>query len=102
MAGCRLRHENEKRRNFLTRHLEEIGVASRYQRFDAVDGRAVAHEYPTILDPGNLGLWLSHEKLLQANSAQDQHLHIIEDDIFAKNAGRMRSSSPERSGKHLR
>jgi hypothetical protein len=31
---------NEVRRKPLTKHLEEIGAASRYQRIEAVDGRA--------------------------------------------------------------
>jgi GR25 family glycosyltransferase involved in LPS biosynthesis len=78
---------NETRRAALTRHLQEVGAADRYQHVDAVNGRAVASQHPTKLDPGNLGLLLSHEKILQQNTATDCHLHIIEDDaIFCKNA----------------
>jgi hypothetical protein len=78
---------NEKRRAALTRHLADVGASSRYQRVEAVDGRAVAHAYNTTLDPGNLGLWLSHEYLSHTYNAPGFHLHIIEDDVvFARNA----------------
>jgi GR25 family glycosyltransferase involved in LPS biosynthesis len=72
---------NEERRQSLVRHLEEVGAAARYERVEAVDGRAVAHLHPTTLDPGALGLWLSDLSLLRANPSPDLHLHIIEDDI---------------------
>ena len=67
------------------RHLTEIGGADRYRRFQAVDGKAVAHEHTTRLSPGNLGCWLSHVNLLRANFSSNMHLHVIEDDtVFAK------------------
>jgi GR25 family glycosyltransferase involved in LPS biosynthesis len=72
---------NEQRRNALVQHLTEIGAAERYERFAAVDGRAEAPGHPTKLDPGNLGLWLSHERLLKA-AATDKHVHILEDDAI--------------------
>jgi len=78
---------NEVRRRALAEHLDEIGATSRYQRIEAVDGRAVAHQFETKLDPGNVGCWLSHLKILEANRGSTTHLHIIEDDtIFARNA----------------
>jgi|EndMetStandDraft_3_1072993.scaffolds.fasta_scaffold378342_1 GR25 family glycosyltransferase involved in LPS biosynthesis len=70
---------NAQRRDALTRHLAERGAAERYERWAAVDGRAEAGEHPTSLDPGNLGLWLSHERLLKSVAA-DKHIHILEDD----------------------
>ncbi len=77
---------NEQRRNALVQHLADIGAATRYERFDAVEGRAVAADHPTKLDPGNLGLWLSHERLLKA-AGTDKHVHILEDDaILARQA----------------
>jgi GR25 family glycosyltransferase involved in LPS biosynthesis len=77
------------RRESLTKHLEELGVASRYECIEAVDGRAIASQYQTELDPGSLGCWLSHLKILEANRGSTSHLHIIEDDtIFAKNVVR--------------
>jgi GR25 family glycosyltransferase involved in LPS biosynthesis len=77
------------RRESLVRHLEEIGASSRYERFEAVDGREVQDQYHTKLDAGNLGLWLTHEKLLHTIGASaTAHLHIIEDDVvFSRSAG---------------
>src|SRR5262245_19699028 len=77
---------NEVRRRALETHLAERGLAHRYQRVPGVDGRAVADQHPIQLDPGNIGCWLSHRKILEANPRPDEHLHIIEDDtIFAAN-----------------
>lgn len=78
---------NAQRRDALVQHLAAVGVAARYQRIAAVDGRAVAHEYPTQLDPGNLGLWLSHLNILAQHGASPKHLHVIEDDaVLARTA----------------
>src|SRR5262245_43004179 len=81
------RARNERRRLALTQRLAEVGAAPYYQRFEAVDGRAVAAQHPTKLDPGNLGLWLSHEHVVEAAAkAADAHLHIIEyDAVLARN-----------------
>lgn len=73
---------NTARRGSLTRHLEEVGALPRYRRFEAVDGRAVAPAYQTDLDPGSLGLWLTHERLMQSVGSPDAHLHLIEDDVI--------------------
>jgi GR25 family glycosyltransferase involved in LPS biosynthesis len=79
---------SETRRAALLKHLAEVGAAERYRHYEAIDGRAVAAQHPTKLDPGNLGLWLSHEKVLQECGATPKsHLHIIEDDaILPRNA----------------
>lgn len=79
---------SEQRRAALLAHLAAVGAADRYQHLEAVEGRAVAAEHPTKLDPGNLGLWLSHEKLLQmVGPAPPAHLHLIEDDaVLPQNA----------------
>jgi len=80
---------SRRRRAALLRHLEDIGAAARYQRVDAVDGRAVAADFSSQLDPGSLGVWLTHEALLRACRSVDRHLHVIEDDtIFARRAVR--------------
>ena len=80
---------SRRRRTALVRHLEDIGVAGRYERVDAVDGRATAADFLSKLDPGSLGVWLTHEALLRACRSADRHLHVIEDDtIFARSAGR--------------
>jgi hypothetical protein len=77
---------NKTRLAALTEHLQRVGALERYQRFDAVDGRAIAGALDSKLPAGALGLWLSHEKLLQVDSRPPLHLHVIEDDaILAKN-----------------
>lgn len=74
---------SEQRRAALLAHLADVGALARYQHCEAVDGRAVAAEHPTTLDPGNLGLWLSHEKVLETFApAPSNHLHLIEDDAL--------------------
>jgi GR25 family glycosyltransferase involved in LPS biosynthesis len=78
---------NARRLAAILDHLKAVGLSGAYQRFAAVDGRAVADQYATTLDPGALGLWLTHEKLLAENAGADAHLHILEDDaILTKNA----------------
>jgi GR25 family glycosyltransferase involved in LPS biosynthesis len=79
--------QNEKRRKALTEHLAQLGATERYQRLEAVNGRAAMDQFPTKLDPGNLGLWLTHVALLDAVQGSDRHVHLIEDDtIFATTA----------------
>jgi hypothetical protein len=73
---------NQKRLASVTRNLAEVGLADMYQRFPAVDGRAVGSEYVTQLRPGELGVWLTHERLMQANRSSDVHLHVVEDDVL--------------------
>ena len=77
---------NAERRETLVRRLRAIGAEQRYERCEAIDGWAVAAQYATKLDPGNLGLWLTHEKVLQSlGSSTAAHLHIIEDDAQLPN-----------------
>jgi GR25 family glycosyltransferase involved in LPS biosynthesis len=78
---------NERRMQVLAAHLDDVGAAGRYQRFPAVDGRAVAGRFETTLAPGELGLWLTHERLLASIESDDRHLHVIEDDaLFSRRA----------------
>jgi hypothetical protein len=78
---------NEQRRESFARHLEVRRAAARYERFEAVDGQTVVHQGRTSLRAGELGLWLSHERLVQANRSPSVHLHIVEDDVrFATDA----------------
>jgi len=79
---------NEQRRADMVRHLEAINASSRYERLEAVDGQEAATQYTkTPAGPGNLGIWLSHEKLFrEASQTPDLHIHLIEDDeLLAKN-----------------
>ena len=73
---------NQARAASMKQHLMDVGMADRYERFPAVDGRTLGAEYVTKLDRGNLGLWLTHERLLWANRSSEAHLHILEDDAL--------------------
>jgi len=73
--------ENERRRNALAANLSAAGIGSWYTQFPAIDGRAEAANFPTKLDPGALGLWLTHEKIVEEFRDGTEHLHILEDDI---------------------
>ena len=78
---------NQVRLAAMARQLAEVGLAGKYERFPAVDGRTLGAEYATTLDHGALGLWLTHERLLSANKSSDAHLHLLEDDtILPKDA----------------
>ena len=73
---------NQARSASMTQQLADVGMAGRYERFPAVDGRALGAEFVTALDRGALGLWLTHERLLSANRSSDAHLHVMEDDVL--------------------
>jgi len=73
---------NAARATAMSRQLVDTGLTERYQRFPAVNGGSLAAGYATELDPGNLGLWLSQERLTFANRSSPLHLHILEDDVL--------------------
>src|SRR5438093_4413984 len=87
---------NTQRRALIEETLRRCGVAERYQRFAAVDGAAAAATHPTRLSHGELGVWLSHERIVSehqnaaasasAADAADAHLHIVEDDVLFPDA----------------
>jgi hypothetical protein len=73
---------NQARLEAMNRQLSDRGLSHLYSRVPAVNGSALGPEYQTELDRGNLGLWLTHEKLIEANRSSDAHLHIMEDDAM--------------------
>lgn len=78
---------NTVRNESLVNRLRAIGAETRYQRVEAVDGRAIAAQYESKLSPGDLGIWMSHVNLLRAQQGSPLHLHIMEDDTtLADNA----------------
>ena len=72
---------SSERRDVLVAHLENLGLAARYHRFPAIDGRTIASEGAPGLQPGALGCWMSHTGVLEAHRGSPVHLHVIEDDI---------------------
>ena len=75
------------RKEKLERHLEELGINSKYQRFSALVGNKEEADRAG-LNQGELGLWNSWISLLNEeieSSENYKFLHIIEDDaIFSK------------------
>ena len=71
-----------ERRSRLERHLEQLELQGRYERFSAVRGHPdQARERG--LYPGEYGLWQSWLEVLQSASADQSfdYLHIVEDDV---------------------
>jgi GR25 family glycosyltransferase involved in LPS biosynthesis len=68
------------RRAALEARLAAVGQAGRYQRFAAVDGRAMNHPGARIR-AGELGCMASHLGCVAEAAARDIPTHIIEDDV---------------------
>ena len=81
--------EDERRREALLSNLASAGIASWYAHVRAIDGRIEAANHPTALDPGALGLWLTHEKIAEDSSGGTEHLHILEDDAVVASDARL-------------
>jgi len=78
---------NERRRRALLTNLTAAGIDSWYTHFPAIDGRGETSSAATKLSPGALGLWLSHERIVEQFGDGTEHLHILEDDaVVAKEA----------------
>ena len=74
--------DQRERRSRLERHLGQLGLEGRYQRFSAVRGDP-DRARERGLNPGEFGLWQSWLDLLQSASASEgfDYLHIVEDDV---------------------
>jgi len=79
--------KNERRRRRLLEHLGSVSRDHLYERFEGVDGSLVSDSYQTSLGVGQLGCWLSHEKLLDSQRNSIQHLHVIEADCVLLREG---------------
>jgi GR25 family glycosyltransferase involved in LPS biosynthesis len=94
--------ENERRRNGLLSNLSAAGIGSWYTHFPAIDGRAEAANVPTKLAPGALGLWLTHEKIVEQFADGTEHLHILEDDaVVAREAKSLLPMGLRNADQHL-
>jgi len=72
--------EHERRRKALLANLSAAGIDSWYTHVPAIDGRTEVPNFETKLSPGALGLWLTHEKIVESLGDRTKHLHILEDD----------------------
>lgn len=68
-----------ERRRRMEDQLARLGVADRYARFAAVDGAAEAPA--AAMRPGELGCFLSHQRILVEHAGAGRALHIVEDDV---------------------
>lgn len=94
--------ENERRRKALLANLSAAGIDSWYTHFPAIDGRTEATNFTTKLNPGALGLWLTHEKIVQSFGDGSEHLHILEDDaVVARHAKSLLPMALRNADKHL-
>ena len=77
-----LDRSKERRRDVETQ-LRRLGLAEFYDRFPAVDGRALdPGKFGTYASkPGVAGCFLSHLGVLEAGRRDGAHLHVTEDDV---------------------
>jgi hypothetical protein len=73
--------ESERRRNAMLSNLSDAGIASWYTPFPAVNGAAEAARSSTKLAAGALGLWLTHENIVDEFGDGTEHLHIMEETL---------------------
>lgn len=72
--------ESTDRDRLLREHLAALGLADRYERFEAIRGSDVAAAAGSPLNAGSIGCGLSHQQLLASNRHAGVHLHVLEDD----------------------
>src|ERR1019366_1493546 len=69
-----------ERRAAMEAQFAQVGLAGRYARFAAVDGRTLDGTR-SRLSPGELGCFMSHYRCLVESAVPDHHVHILEDDV---------------------
>lgn len=81
--GFYINLEKSKDRNTLIqKNLKQLKIEKKYERVEGINGKEIYQNYETKLNPGSLGCWLSHEKILEENIGSDKHIHILEDDAL--------------------
>ncbi|MFM7116506.1 MAG: glycosyltransferase family 25 protein [Planctomycetota bacterium] len=68
------------RRRRMEAELSSLGLAEKYQRFDAIRGDQTRERSQTTLTGGQLGCWLSHLAVWRQAEGKGSHLHVLEDD----------------------
>jgi len=78
-----------ERRVLLEERLAAAGLAGRYSRFAAIDGKTITYGPDAVNGYAALGCLLSHLSILKNQRDCGEHLHIIEDDaLLHKDVGR--------------
>jgi len=70
----------ERRRN-MEEQFASLGLQDVYARFSAVDGKTIPLP-ESSLKSGEIGVFLSHRRALEAAKAKNQTVHILEDDAL--------------------
>ena len=65
----------------MLRQLETLGVARRYDRFPAIDGKGILLNRPTACSRGELGIYKSHMDILERALGKGKAVHVMEDDV---------------------
>lgn len=68
------------RRKRMEAELSSLGLAKKYERFEAIRGDGTREQSQTTLPGGQLGCWLSHLAVWRRAEGQGSHLHVLEDD----------------------
>ena len=68
------------RRKRMEAQFSSLGLADRYQRFEAIRGEGAKEQSETTLPGGQLGCWLSHLAIWRQAESKGSHLHVLEDD----------------------
>jgi len=68
------------RREQMEQRLADAGLAGRYERFCAIDGRTITYGPEALPGSAALGCTLSHLSLIKSQQGADLHIHILEDD----------------------
>src|SRR5262245_12018296 len=68
-----------ERRAAFEKQLSELNLQSRYSRFAAVDGAQIDTSR-SPLKPGEVGLFLSHCRVLESVRNRNMCVHVLEDD----------------------
>jgi GR25 family glycosyltransferase involved in LPS biosynthesis len=76
---------SSQRKEEIKTQLEQLQLLSQYSRFPAADGNVLNLERSSIRS-GEIWCFTSHYLLLEKNSNQTHHLHIIEDDVILSRA----------------
>jgi GR25 family glycosyltransferase involved in LPS biosynthesis len=74
--------ESRDRNRLIRDHLQALGLAGHYERFEGVRGADIAADYQSPLNAGSIGCGLSHQRLLATHGDCGDHLHILEDDAI--------------------
>ncbi len=69
------------RRERMERQFAQLGLAGRYRRFPAIDGKTLSSAAETV-SSSEVGIFKSHLTLIRQAAESDSFTHIVEDDVL--------------------